>query len=198
MLINNHISRSRLQYRLVALPAAIFFLCIAQVSVADDIFLKIGDIKGESVTEGFEENIAALAWSWGMTQTGSFYKDGGGGAGKANVQGLTFTHYLDSTTTALMRALLTGEHFEKVVLTLTKSGGDYAQSYVVIELGNVLISGIATGGSEGSGRPIEEVSLNFGKMKIAYRSMDVSGKGGATMPLAWDITANVEVDPRRF
>jgi type VI secretion system secreted protein Hcp len=36
--------------------------------MAVDAFLKLGDLKGESQVEGFEEQIQVLSWSWGMSQ----------------------------------------------------------------------------------------------------------------------------------
>ena len=39
--------------------------------MAVDIFLKLGDLKGESQVKGFEDQIQVLAWSWGMSQTGT-------------------------------------------------------------------------------------------------------------------------------
>ena len=43
------------------------------------------------------EEIDVLAWSWGMSQSGSMHM-GGGGAGKVNVQDLSFTKYIDKST----------------------------------------------------------------------------------------------------
>ena len=39
--------------------------------MAIDSFLKLGDLKGESQVKGFENQIQILAWSWGMSQSGT-------------------------------------------------------------------------------------------------------------------------------
>ena len=36
-----------------------------------------------------------LAWSWGVSQSGTMHIGTGGGAGKANVQDLSITKYVD-------------------------------------------------------------------------------------------------------
>ena len=47
--------------------------------MAADIFLKIGDIKGESTDDKHKDTIDVLAWSWGVNQSGSMHVGGGGG-----------------------------------------------------------------------------------------------------------------------
>ena len=67
--------------------------------MAVDMFLKIDDVKGESHgREAHKDEIDVLAWSWGMTQSGIDARGTGGGAGKVNVQDLTFTKYVDTST----------------------------------------------------------------------------------------------------
>ena len=76
--------------------------------MAVDIFIKIGDIEGESIDSVHAKKIDVLAWSWGMSQSGTTHWDRGGGAGKANVQDLSFTHYIDGASNALMIGLHKG------------------------------------------------------------------------------------------
>ena len=38
--------------------------------MAIDMFLKIGDLKGESTVTSHKDEIHVLAWSWGMSQSG--------------------------------------------------------------------------------------------------------------------------------
>ena len=192
MFIDNHTSRSRLLNCLVTLPVAIFFLCTTQVTVAADIFLQIEGVRGESDNRDFKQAIDVLEWSWGMAQSGSSDKGTGRGAGKVDVEDLTFTHYVDSATPALMQACASGDHFDKVRLTLVRSA-DKRQAYVVIDLERVLVSSIATGGAEGSDRPIEEVSLNFATVKVSYRPFDARGGAGETIEFSWDVASNMKL-----
>ena len=44
--------------------------------MAVDMFLKIGDIKGESADDKHAGEIDVLAWSWGMSQSGTTHRYG--------------------------------------------------------------------------------------------------------------------------
>ena len=66
--------------------------------MAVDMFLKLGDVKGESAAGGHTEEIDVLAWSWGMTQSGTTHMGSGGGAGKVDVHDLSITKYVDKAT----------------------------------------------------------------------------------------------------
>ena len=49
--------------------------------MAVDMFLKLDGIKGESVDSKHKDEIAVLAWSWGMSNSGSAHLGGGAGSG---------------------------------------------------------------------------------------------------------------------
>ena len=60
--------------------------------MAVDMFLALkGEIKGEAQDAKHKGEIDVLAWSWGLSQSGSFHVGGGGGAGKANFQDISFS-----------------------------------------------------------------------------------------------------------
>ena len=48
--------------------------------MAFDMFLKLEGIEGESADKTHGKEIDILAWSWGLSQSGSFHVGGGGGA----------------------------------------------------------------------------------------------------------------------
>jgi type VI secretion system secreted protein Hcp len=145
-----------------------------------DAFLKIDGVKGESVVKGHEEEIDILAWGWGMSQSGTTHTGTGAGAGKVNVQDISFTHAVDTATPNLIQACCTGKHFDNALLVLRKAG-EKPLDYVTIELKNVIVTSISTGGSAGEETLTENVTLNFNEYKYAYQPQDKSGgaKGGA-------------------
>ena len=60
--------------------------------MAMDMFVKIGKLAGESADKsGHKDEIDVLAWSWGVSNSGSAHVGGGAGAGKANIQDLSLT-----------------------------------------------------------------------------------------------------------
>jgi len=160
--------------------------------MAVDMFIKIGDIKGESKDGTHKESIDILAWSWGLSQSGTFSQGGGGGAGKVSVQDISLTKYVDSASTALMVAACKGTHIKQATLTVRKAG-DKPLEYIKITLDGVLVSSVSTGGSGGEDRLTENVSLNFAKFKVEYTTQAETGGKGVTSTAAWDITANKPV-----
>ena len=50
--------------------------------MAVDVFLKLGDIGGESADSAHKGEIDVLSWSWGIAQTGTMSGGGVGGAGR--------------------------------------------------------------------------------------------------------------------
>lgn len=160
--------------------------------MAVDMFIQIGDIKGESTDKTNAEMIDVLAWSWGMSNSGTTHMGGGGGSGKVNVQDLSFTKYIDASSNALLKSCCEGTHHPKAKLIVRKAGGK-PLDYVVLELEEVLITSVSTGGSGGEDRLTENVALNFAKFTYKYQPQDEKGaKKGGTKDYAYDIAGNAE------
>jgi len=158
--------------------------------MALDMFMKLTDIKGESVDSKKKEEIDVLAWSWGMSQSGTTHMGGGGGAGKANFQDISFTKYVDSASNALMTALAKGTHVTEAVLTCRKAGAGQ-QDYIVITMKEVIITSVSTGGSGGEDRLTENVTLNFAEVKFEYTPQDGKGTVAGAKTFAWNIAENI-------
>jgi type VI secretion system secreted protein Hcp len=158
--------------------------------MAVDMFLKIeGEISGESQDKAHKGDIDVLAWSWGMSNSGTFHMGGGGGAGKANFQDISVTKYVDSASPVLMLYCANGDHFDKAKLIVRKAGKEPLE-YIVIDMLNVLITSVSTGGSGGEDRLTENVSLNFAKVKVAYVEQNPDGSGKPAKEFVWDIAGN--------
>jgi type VI secretion system secreted protein Hcp len=158
--------------------------------MAIDTFLKLGDLKGESQVKGFEDQIQVLAWSWGMSQSGTTHHGTGGGAGKVNVQDLSFTHYVDSASPALILACCKGTHYTEATLTMRKAGGD-PLPYLTIKLTDVIITSVSGGGSAGEELQTQNVTLNFAAFEVSYQPQDNKGaKKGGAITVKYDIAKN--------
>lgn len=159
--------------------------------MAVDILLKIEGMEGESLIADHEGEIDVLAWSWGMSQSGTMHGAGGGGAGRVSIQDISFTKYIDKTTPNLMRACCNGEHFSEAVLVVRKAGKD-PLDYMKVTMSPVLVTSVSTGGSGGEDRLTENVTLNFAKMHVAYTPQKEDGTGDAAVELKWNIEQNIE------
>ncbi|MFH1998503.1 MAG: type VI secretion system tube protein Hcp, partial [Planctomycetota bacterium] len=154
--------------------------------MAVDMFIKIGDIKGESKDSAKKDQIDVLAWSWGMSQSGSFHAGGGGGSGKADVQDISFTKYVDKASANLMKYCCSGEQIKEALLTVRKAGGKKPLDYITIKMENVIVSSVSTGGSGGEEILTENVTLNFAKFKYEYQPQkDDGAKDGGAIPLEY-------------
>ena len=160
--------------------------------MALDMFINMGaNIKGESEdsVQGKAGDIDVLAWSWGMSQSGTTHMGKGGGAGKANFQDLSFTKYIDSSSNALMAALAKGTHIAKVVL-LARKAGEGQNKYISMTMEEVLVTSVSTGGSGGEDRLTENVTLNFAKVSYAYTPQDSKGTVAGDKTFTWNIAEN--------
>ncbi len=142
--------------------------------MAVDMFLKLDGIDGESRDDGHKKEIDVLAWSWGMSQSGTTHMGGGGGSGKVSVQDISVTKYVDASSHALMKTCSLGSHIKSGTLTVRKAGGKPLE-YVVIKLEEIIVTSISTGGSGGEDRLTENISLNFAKYEYAYQPQKADG-----------------------
>ncbi len=162
--------------------------------MAVDMFLKITDVKGEAQDKAHKEEIDVLAWSWGMSQSGTMHTGGGGGGGKVSVQDLSVTKWVDKSSPVLMQYCSTGKQFTEAVLTVRKAGGDSPLEYLIITMKDVLITSVSTGGSGGEDRLTENASLNFSQYKVEYQPQKPDGTAdGGKIPWEFDIAANAKV-----
>lgn len=154
-----------------------------------DMFLKLGDIEGESVDSKRSGWIEVLAWSWGMTQSGTMHTGTGGGSGKVNVQDLTITKYVDKSTPNLMQKCCDGTHYDKATLIVRKAGKD-ALEYVNLDMFEVIITSINQGASGGQDQVTESVTMNFAKYNLNYKPQDKQGRAAGAVRQGWDIRKN--------
>ncbi|MFP7675222.1 Hcp family type VI secretion system effector [Marivita sp. S0852] len=160
--------------------------------MAVDQFLKIGDIKGEAKDDKKKGEIDVLAWSWGMSQSGTFHHGGGGGAGKANFSDLSVTTYIENGTSALLQMCATGDHVKEATLTVRKAGKK-PMEYLTIKMKKVMVTSVSTGGSSGEDRLTQNISLNFAEVEVIYKEQKDDGSAGADKKFAYDIEANKDL-----
>ena len=160
--------------------------------MAVDMFMKIDGIKGESGDDKHKEEIDVLSWSFGLSQSGSAHMGSGAGAGKVNVNDLSFTKYIDKSSPDLYLSCCNGKHLKDAKLTVRKAGENPLE-YLIVTMEDVIISSVAPGGSGGEDRLMEQVSLNFARFKVDYAEQDSKGGAGAKPKMGWDVTKNVKI-----
>ena len=155
--------------------------------MANDYFLKIDGIDGESQDAKHKGEIQLESFSWGATQTGTFAFGGGGGAGKVSMQDFHFVMKHNKASPKLMLACARGEHIKKAVLTARKAGKEQ-QDFMKVSMEDVLVSSYQTGGSAtGDEIPMDQVSLNFAKIEHEYKEQKADGTLGGAVKTGYDL-----------
>jgi type VI secretion system secreted protein Hcp len=157
-----------------------------------DMFIKVGSIKGESQDKVHKDEIDVLTWSWGVSNSGSAGQGGGQGAGKVDVQDLSFTKYIDKSTPDLLLASCNGKHIDKAQLTVRKAG-EQPLEYLLITLEDLIVTSVSTGGNGGEDRLTENVTLNFARVKVQYKEQTDTGGVGDQPQMGWNVAQNVKL-----
>lgn len=150
---------------------------------ANEMFLKLDGIVGESTAVKQEGAIDVLSWSWG--ESNGTARTGRGTLPKACIQDLHFVKEVDSSSPALIMKSVLGEVIPTAVLVI-RTTGDNPVEYVRVTMKNVLVTSFQTGGSSGFGSLSESVSLHFESLEFQYQKQKDGRPDGS--PISFDIT----------
>jgi type VI secretion system secreted protein Hcp len=159
--------------------------------MAQDIFLKINGIDGESQDSFHKNEIEVTNWGWRISQASNMHAGSGGGAGKATVDDLAFEHYLDRASPNLMKYCLTGKHINEATLVARKAGGNPLE-YMKITMTDVIVTLVQPSGSSSDERMREQVHISFSKVKQEYVVQNAQGGSGGAVTASYDIKGNKE------
>lgn len=151
--------------------------------MANNMFIRIGNIVGESQDRSYPGWIDVLAWSWGTSSSGSLHAGPGGGAGAPSVQDLSITKWIDRSSEDLLRLLATGQTASYAYM-LQRRG---TATDLILYCTPVIVTSLSCGGSAGEDRLTENVTLNFSQYRYYYRD-PVGGTGYEGT--GWDIPGN--------
>jgi len=158
--------------------------------MAQDIFLKINGIDGESEDATHKGEIEVLSWAWSVSQQSNMHAGSGGGAGRATVDDLEFVHHIDRATPNLTQYCLTGKHIDEAKLVVRKAGGNPLE-YIKFTMNDVLVTSVSPSGvSSSESRPSEVVRLSFSRMKQEYVVQNAQGGSGGAITATFDIKKN--------
>ncbi|RZA12643.1 MAG: type VI secretion system tube protein Hcp [Proteobacteria bacterium] len=159
--------------------------------MAQDIFLKIAGIDGESQDSAHKDEIDVSSWAWQVLQESNMQQGSGGGSGKATVKDLSFVHAVDRASPNLMKYCLTGKHIPEAKLTVRKAGGTPLE-YLKLSMTDVVITNVQPAGSTTDEVIKEQVSLSFAKITQEYTVQNQQGGSGGAVTAGYDIKLNKE------
>jgi type VI secretion system secreted protein Hcp len=159
---------------------------------ANDYFLKLAGIIGESSDSKHKGEIDVLSFSFGESLTGTHAAGGGGGAGKVQMSDFSFTARTSKASPQLFLHCAQGKHIKQAILTVRKAG-QAQQEYIKLKLTDVLISSFAIGSVEGDDRPSDTFALNFVKIAFDYFAQKADGSLDSSTYAGWDLKKNLKI-----
>jgi type VI secretion system secreted protein Hcp len=172
--------------------------------MAVDFLLKIdgAGIKGESPVEGYKDYIQILKFEWAGKNTGTFSYGEGGGGGKFEAKDFTFTQKVNQASPKLMEANATGAHVKTAILVCRKAGGKSPVEFLKVTMTDLLVSSYKIVGMDSLLRegptptdeksrlddvPLEEITLNFAKIIVEYKTQKADGSPGPIQEGGYDL-----------
>jgi type VI secretion system secreted protein Hcp len=153
--------------------------------MAFDMHIKFGSgkikIEGSSKHAKHKGEVPILAWSWGTSNSGNLHGGSGASGGKANVQDISITKYVDGCSAALLNGVCSGGRIDEAFLYVTNATGEQTDFLTIHLSEGILVTSVSTGGSGGEDRLTENITLHFGKFKYSFQPQDDKGAkdGGA-------------------
>jgi type VI secretion system secreted protein Hcp len=157
-----------------------------------DTFLEFqggNSFKGESQDDKYKDKIEIMSWSLGVSNAGSGGVGAGSGVSKANFNDMSIQKYVDKSSPNFFISCANGSHIDKAIVHVRKAG-EKPQEYLTITMEEVFVSSYNHGGSDGSGLPVENITLNFSKIEFKYSPQKPDGSLDAANPKGWDVKAS--------
>ena len=145
------------------------------------IFLKLGDIQGESQNDKHKDEIEVLAFNFGADSTNTIFS-----GGKTHVSDLSLVKYTDKATPELIRRIMTGERINHAQISFVHDGGEM-RPIVTFQLSDIIVTSHNSGGSGGEDRLTEEIGLNFAGFTYQTFNYALSGLPAGDSSVTWDI-----------
>jgi type VI secretion system secreted protein Hcp len=165
------------------LAGAIATVAAAPVTAIADIFLALEnqsggiEIKGESVDAKHKDQINILSYTQSFKNT----VPTAGAAGKVTCGDITVLKNIDKSSSELIKAVVTGKHFDKAVISFRTTGKAFADYYIVT-LGDIFITSIDQTDQPDPAKIVERVSISAANFDFKYQQQAPTGApvGAAT------------------
>jgi len=152
---------------------AMTVLPAVHAEAAPTLFLKITDIKGESMDDKHRGEIEVSSFSAGFASSST--QNGTVRLGKPACGPVTINKNLDSASGPLVNALMKGAVLPEAVVEITTTvDGKGSVPYYRVTMKNVTVSSLSQSG-DGDARPTEELELLPLSVQMEYRMQDEKG-----------------------
>lgn len=148
-------------------------------------FLRLDGIAGDSTDDRHEDEIEVQSWSIGVSRSGSTTA-GGSGAGRSDLQELQITAPLSAASPQIFLLAVTGRHLSGATLSGVRQG-EHARDFFTIRLAEVTATRYRLG-DEADAAPMDQFSLDYGRIEVTYHSVSSSGKPLPPVTAGFDVT----------
>jgi len=141
--------------------------------MANDYFLKIDGIDGESQQTGHSKELEMDNWSFGETQSGVSATATGSASGKVTLNEFRFSKRMDISSPKLMQLCSNGKHVKWARFVARRAGseGGLPVDYLYVDFSDLLISSYDISGTGADGWPYESVAFSYGALVMTYKQM---------------------------
>lgn len=157
-------------------------------------YLKIGDIKGESVDKAHKPADIGRVSDW-LTLSRLIQSISGSTRQRASVTcgDVVCVKEMDASPPKLIQAVCDGTVFPKVQIDLcTSTGGGARVPCYQWELVNVVVSDYSvSGATDGPEVPTESISLNYEEIQWTYDKMGKDGASKGKVDASWKVEEGV-------
>jgi type VI secretion system secreted protein Hcp len=166
---------------------AIGFLCSLALATpsravaAQDIFLAIAGLNGESADAQFAGAIEVLSVTSGITTDN---------AGKPTFSPVVVkTRGTTAASSALDQAVASGQRFPQAVVSLRRAG-ESRFVFLTYTLTDVAVTSFQRDASATEDRPSESMSLTYAQIKTDYQRQNADGSAAPVVSVCWDVRTN--------
>jgi len=173
--------------------AGILVSAAVPAAAADDLFLKLEGIQGESNAAGHKDEIEILSYTQSLANSTARVGQAGG-AGKTNCNPVTITKFVDRSSPVFMLYVANGRHLTRGVITVRRTG-QAPLDYYKLTLDEVMIVEVEQSDTKlnfpnpAPPKAIEKVTLLARRYTWEYMGQTPSG-APLRVPTAWDCVLN--------
>jgi type VI secretion system secreted protein Hcp len=73
-----------------------------------------------------------------------------------------------------------------------RGSGERQQEFLKVTMSDILISSWKQEGTAGDEVPMDQVSMNFSKIRVDYTEQSLAGGAGETTSAGWDVKTNTK------
>lgn len=158
-------------------------------AIADDLFLNIDGLQGESVDALHPNEVVLQSYNVGVSVPVSDFL-----SGKADARDLTAVAFTSKVTPRLFVYVAMGTHIPTVTLTVRSKVPNQAPfDYLKIKLTGVLVVSVSLGSATGTGRGVDTYTFNYEKIEFEYTPRNADGTAGSPVRSGFDFKRYIGV-----